>query len=175
MKLPALALMIALPAFACGGLATGDRSDTAPGDASLTTDSGTDAADASPPDAGAVTSLEGAFHAGIGGENNLTIDAAGSWSFSTWVCGSDGAGGGRGAGVWSKDGDGLKLLPAGAAPELGWVFGSVSSVSVTIVGGRLHTVSSSTRGSDAIDFHPGYECYVACGESTAIVPCSKPR
>jgi hypothetical protein len=130
-----------------------------------------DAAPEAPFDAGLVTSLYGAFHAGIGGEHNLTIGADGTWSQTNWLCGGGGAGGTCGGGVWQADGPGLKLLPKTGDAQLAWFSGSYAQVLVAIVGGKLHAVAPD---ASSMDFFPGYECYVNCDSSDEVGPCAKP-
>ena len=139
-------------------------------DAAVEAEAATTPVDNSPP----VTAFIGAFHGTQGGEMNLTAKSDGTWTLSTWLCGGGGGGGGCTLGSWQVDGAGWKLQPtadAGTTFRWGAGGGAVTSVSVTIVNGVLHTVSSD---GNSIDFKSTYRCYDSCDQGT-FTSCDSPR
>jgi hypothetical protein len=161
-----------------GGGGTADASGTKP-DGAAPGDDASPGADASEGgggegDAGPVTSLTGGFHAGIGGEENVTIDPGGTWKSETWVCVIDGAGGGCSGGTWEATNSGLRLLPPAGKTSFYWIEGGeATSVIVSIVGGKLHTVADTAGTATTMDLLAGYECYVDCDKGIVAL-CSKP-
>src|SRR5262249_42204770 len=118
------------------------------------------------------TTFAGTFHGLNGGEMNLTTRSDGTWSISTWLCGPGGGGGGCNEGAWLVDGSGWKLVPAAdSGATFRWGTHEVADVSVTIVNGVVHTVSSD---GDTIDFKSGYRCYDSCEKNT-FKRCEAPR
>jgi len=163
-----------------GGTDGSKSADAASDSGSSGGDATTTLSDATPSetgaDAGVVTSLYGTFHEGNGGEHNLTINNnTGTWTEQNWLCGGGGGGGGCGSGIVQANGNTLTLLPSGDAGTMIWFSGSVSSVTVTIALGKLHTVTTGAAGGEqTLDVFPGYECYIDCDKGSSG-PCTATR
>ena len=161
---------------ACGATSQVSSSDSGAAAADAATDTTPDTAKTNPYDDPAlvgppVQSVIGRFHAGA----NLVIEADGTWRVDLMGC----AGGLCGQGRWTGDPNTTITLVSDADAGLGesfpWDYSGtqVRSVTVSVVDGKLHTVTNDGR---IVDFRDGFVCARCEHEMvTAYARCDKMR